>query len=242
MTSPICERRYRSKDGLSVTRAPACVIPSSFGATLAWPRDDRMQRPEYIGGAKYPVIVSEVLQTSATDTTTPQGNLVGHGLGVGESYIAKYHAQEYGLIMGIMSVMPKPAYQQGINRQWLRRSKFDFYFPEFANLSEQAIEMVEVYAQGTEALNRKIYGYQGRYDEMRVKSSMVCGLMRTDLDTWHLGRRFAAEPALNSSMIECIPTKRVFAVVDEPGLIVNVNKIRAIRPLPVQSNPGLMDH
>ena len=207
------------------------------------PRDDRLQRPEYLGGSKNPVIISEVLQTSSTDATSAQGNLAGHGITVGQTFAAKYHALEYGCIIGIMSVMPKPAYQQGIDRQWLRRTRYDFYFPEFANLSEQAIELAEVYAQGTEALNRKVFGYQGRYDEMRVKRNQVCGLMRTVFDYWHMGRKFTAEPALNQAFIECDATKRVFAVPSEPGLVVSFgNRIRAIRPLPIMSEPGLIDH
>ena len=158
------------------------------------PRDERLQRPEYVGGSKSPVIVSEVLQTSAvTGQPTPQGNMAGHGISADKTFVGKYHAQEFGLMMGIMSVMPKPAYQQGIDRQWLRRSRYDFYSPEFANLSEQAIELGEIYAQATG--NRSIFGYQGRFDEMRVKNNQVVGLMRTDFNYWHLGRIFTAAPA-----------------------------------------------
>ena len=86
--------------------------------------------------------------------------------------------------------MPRSMYQQGIDRQWLRRNKFDFFFPEFANLSEQAIENAEICATATESHNVGVFGYQGRYDEMRVKRSMVCGQMRDTFDYWHLGRQF----------------------------------------------------
>ena len=141
-------------------------LRSHFGVA---PRDERLQRPEYIGGCKSPVIISEVLQTSSTDATSAQGNLAGHGLTVANQYCGKYHAEEFGLIMGIMSVMPRSAYSQGIDRQWLRRTKYDFYFPEFANLSEQAIINAEIYATGVLADNQNIFGYQGRYDEMRTK-------------------------------------------------------------------------
>lgn len=209
------------------------------------PTDERLQRPEYIGGTKSPVVISEVLQTSSTDSTSPQGTQAGHGVSGSATYAGSYTAQEYGLVLGIMSVMPRSAYQQGIDRQWLRQTKYDFYFPEFANLSEQAIERVEIFASNVEAENKTIFGYQGRYDEMRVKKSMVCGLMRTTLDYWHLGRQFLTAPELNSQFIECNPasTKRIFAVQDEPGLIVNFgNIIKAIRPLPIQSEPGLIDH
>lgn len=207
------------------------------------PRDDTLQRPVYIGGSKSPVIVSEVLQTSSTDGTSPQGNLAGHGLVADAQKIGAYHAKEFGLIIGIMSIMPRTVYTQGIDRQWLRRSRYDFYAPEFANMSEQAIERAEIYANGVEADNRTVFGFQGRYDEMRVKKSMVCGLMRTDFNYWHMAREFTAAPELNEAFVKCVPTKRIFAVPTEPGLVVHVgNKITAIRPLPVKSEPGYIDH
>lgn len=207
------------------------------------PRDDRLQRPEYIGGSKSPVIVSEVLQTSSTDTTTPQGNMAGHGISVNDAYCGSYRADEFGLIIGIMSVMPKPAYQQGIDRQWLRRTKYDFYFPEFCNLSEQAIERAEIYASGVEAENLTIFGYQGRYDELRVKRNLVVSEMRSTFDYWHLARQFSTPPLLNESFIQCVPRKDIFAVQNVPGLIVSfANLIKAIRPVPVTAEPGLIDH
>ena len=215
-------------------------LRAHFGVS---PRDERLQRPEYVGGSRAPVIVSEVLQTSSTDSTSAQGNQAGHAITVDRSYCAKYSATEYGLMMGIMSVMPRSAYQQGIDRQWLRSTKYDFYFPEFANLSEQAVERAEIYVSDVEAENKTLFGYQGRYDEMRIKRNMVCGYMRSILDYWHLGRKFDTPPLLNKTFIECNPSKRIFAVQDEPGLIVNVgNLIKAVRPLPVISNPGLIDH
>lgn len=215
-------------------------LKAHFGVS---PRDDRLQRPEYIGGSKSPVIVSEVLQTSSTDTTTPQGNMAGHGISVNDAYCGSYRADEFGLIIGIMSVMPKPAYQQGIDRQWLRRTKYDFYFPEFCNLSEQAIERAELYASTVEAENLTIFGYQGRYDELRVKRNMVVSEMRSTFDYWHLARQFSSAPLLNESFIQCVPRKDIFAVQNVPGLIVSfANLIKAIRPVPVTAEPGLIDH
>jgi len=138
-------------------------LQAHFGVS---PRDSRLQRPEYIGGSKAPMIISEVLQTSSTDLVTPQGNLAGHGIGISNTYAGKYRAEEYGLIMGIMSIMPRTVYTQGINRQWLRQTKYDFYFPEFANLSDQAIINAEICAADQDAThNAGIFGYQGRYDE-----------------------------------------------------------------------------
>lgn len=208
------------------------------------PSDDRLQRPEYIGGSKTPVIVSEVLQTSETDGS-PQGNMAGHGIAVSAKYCAKYRVKEFGLIMGIMSVMPKPVYQQGINRQWLRTTRYDYYFPEFANLSEQAIMNVEIFATGVDTDNVDLFGYQGQYDEMRIKHNMVCGDFRDTYDYWHMSRQFAgpAAPVLNQSFVECVPRKDCFAAPSEPGLLVQFgNLIKALRPLPLIANPGYIDH
>jgi len=223
---------------------------SHFGVA---PRDSRLDRPEYIGGSKVPCIVSEVLQTSGTAgdtgyTDTPQGNLAGHGIVVDRKFAGKYRAEEYGLVMGIMSVMPRSAYQQGINRQWLRRTKYDFFFPEFANLSEQAVENAEIYVtDGDSAVNTSLFGYQGRFDEMRFKPNLVCSEMRDTFDYWHLARKFDALPTLSPEFINCDVEaeglKRIFAVQDEDTLIVNfANIVKAIRPLPIASDPGLIDH
>lgn len=207
------------------------------------PRDERLQRPEYIGGSKSRIIVSEVLKTGSTDEESPQGNMAGHGITADQTYVGSYTADEFGVIMGIMSIMPKPAYSQGCNRQWLRRTRYDYYNPLFANLSEQAITRQEIFASGVEAENATIFGYQGRYDEMRYKPNRIAGLMRTDFDFWHLGREFSAAPELNQTFLECKPDKRIFAVPTEPGLIVNVgNIIKAIRPMPIMGEPGLIDH
>lgn len=211
---------------------------SHFGVA---PRDERLDRPEYIGGTKSNVIVSEVLQTSQTDTT-PQGTLAGHGLNFGNGYAGKYHVQEFGLIIGFMSIMPKPVYDaQGINKQWLKETRYDYFFPEFVGLSEQPIIRAEIYADGVPANNQTIFGYQGRYDEMRVKNNMVCSDMTGsgDYDYWHISRQFAAAPSLNSDFIECEPRKDIFAAPSEPGFIVSfANLLRAFRPIPVIAEPG----
>lgn len=218
-------------------------LRSHFGVN---PRDDRLQRPEYIGGCKHNMIISEVLQTSSTDVTSPQGNLAGHGIGANASRIGKYRVKEYGLVMTLMSVMPKPAYSQGINRQWLRKTRYDHYFPEFANLSEQAIYNAEVCVVDNDAVkNAGIFGYQARYDEMRIKQNMICSEMRDTFNYWHIAREFSqvSPPALNADFIECIPRKDIFAVDSEPGLIISyANLVKAIRPLPIIAEPGFIDH
>lgn len=217
-------------------------LKSHFGIS---PRDERLQRPEYIGGSKAPLIVSEVLQTSQTEETgTPQGNMSGHGLSVTQNFVGKYRVSEYGVIIGIMSIMPKPAYQQGLPRQWLRKTKYDFFFPEFVNLSEQAIQKCEIFlSENDQTEDESIFGFTGRYDEMRIKQNMVCGDMRDTFSYWHLGRLFETSPELNEAFIVCNPSKRIFAVQDEPGFLVNFgNLLKMVRPLPSTSIPGLIDH
>ena len=214
------------------------------------PSDSRLQRPEYIGGTKQPVVISEVLQTSATSSTA-QGNMSGHGLSADGQFAGDYNVQEYGLIIGLLSVMPKPSYQNGINRQWLRRLPTDFYFPEFAHLSEQAIYQAEI-AWDRGITTDGIFGYIGQYDEMRTKHDMVCSEMRylqlptgnrDQLSYWNLTRVLPQNTRLNSEFITCVPRKDVFLVNDVPGLIVNVeNLIHAVRPMPEIAEPGYIDH
>lgn len=215
-------------------------LQAHFGAS---PRDDRLQRPEYLGGSKSPVIVSEVLQTSSTDGTSPQANMAGHGIAVDRRHICKYRAQEYGVIIGILSVMPRSLYQQGIEREFLRSTRYDFYFPEFANLSEQPVYRGEIYASAVLAENQTVFGYQGRYNEMRARRSYVASDMRATYDYWHLSRQFSSAPALNQTFIECTPRKDFLAAPSPDAMIVSMgNIIRAVRPLPIVSNPGLIDH
>lgn len=211
-------------------------LRSFFGVS---PRDDRLQRPEYVGGTSSSIVISEVLQTSSTDSEpTPQGNMAGHGVGADRTFVGSYTAVEYGILMSFCSIMPSAKYQQGINRQWLRRTKFDFLFPQFTGLSEQAIEEAEIFATDSEQTNRKVFGFNEIYDELRSMPSRIVGKMRSTFDYWHLGRKFDSPPALNSDFITCNPSKRIFAVPSEDGFIVNLaNIIRAVRPIPKYGTP-----
>lgn len=219
-------------------------LKNHFGVA---PRDERLNRAEYIGGTRMPVIVSEVLQTSESNTT-PQGTMAGHALSASADRCGSYYAQEFGVIIGIMSIMPKPAYFQGINRQWLRTTRYDFYSPEWANLSEQAVIRAELYANAVSNDNNTVFGYQGRYNEMRSKQNMVCGLMRPGVasslgDYWNIVREFASYPELNETFIRCVPRKEWLAVDNEPACLVHfANRIKAVRPLPIEATPGLIDH
>lgn len=218
------------------------------------PKDEVLGRPQYIGGTKSSIVVSEVLQTSRTVETTPTekgsplGRLAGHGLGASSDYICTFTSKEFGYIIGIASWMPKPSYQQGVNRIFSRKTKYDFYFPEFAHLSEQAVTNGEVYATGTSADN-EIFGYQGAYNEMRYTPSFNCADMRDTFSYWHLGRIFDSAPHLNAGFLTTNPAfdggirKDIFASQNEPGLLVQfANIVKAIRPLPVYGTPGFVDH
>lgn len=214
-------------------------LKATFGVA---PSDERMERPEFLGGAKFPLVVSEVLQTSESGTTD-QGNLAGHGIAYSQQTVCKFRAKEHGLIMGLLSICPKPVYQQGIHRQWLRQTRFDFYDPLFAGLSEQAILTQEIYASDNPTTNTTVFGYQGAWDEYRVRYGMVCGALRSDaaasLDHWHLARDFGSAPNLNTAFVAMSPDTRIFAAPSVPGFIVNFgNVLRAVRPLTPYAVPG----
>lgn len=228
-----------------------------------FPRDDRLQRPEYIGGTYEPVQIGEVPQTSTSQTggllddiQGKQGNIASTAQANSQQHATKYHVKEFGLIMGIMSIMPKATYYQGINRQWLRRTKYDYFFPEFANLSEQEIFRGEIYMTSDGVLPRQVFGFQGRYDEMRYKPSMVAGLLRPNMGDLYfsamsLVRDLSEEGLspeqstfeLSGSFITCNPSKRYLAVPSEPTCVCTfANVIKAYRPMPFLAEPGLIDH
>jgi len=203
--------------------------------------DARLQRPEYITGIKSPVVISEVLNSTGEDGGLPQGNMAGHGIGVTSGNYGKYYCEEHGYIIGIMSVMPKTAYQQGIPRTYLKKDNLDYFWPSFANIGEQEVQNQELYAYTATA--EDTFGYVPRYAEYKYQPSRVAGEFTSSLDYWHLGRIFATEPALNEDFVQCDPasTKRIFAVQDgADSLYCHVyNKIQAIRPMPKFGTPML---
>jgi hypothetical protein len=204
--------------------------------------DKRLQRPEYITGVKSPVVISEVLNTSGTEGQLPQGNMAGHGVAVSTGKYGSYFCEEHGYIIGIMSVMPKTAYQQGIPKTYLKNDPLDFFWPSFAHIGEQPVVNAELMAfTNSDALT---FGYVPRYAEYKFMPNRVAGDFRTTLDYWHLGRIFNNLPSLNQTFIECAPedVDRIFAVLDEPEGTDNLycqvlHKIRAVRPMPKFGTP-----
>ncbi len=204
------------------------------------PQDSRLQRPEYIGGFKDWLVTSEVLQTESSDAATPQGTMTGHGMSVGRGHIGKYRVMEHGTIMGIFCIRPKTLYHEGIDRQDLMETRYDFYNPMFAGLAEQEVLERELYCSGVEANHLTVFGYQGRYDEYRYRPSRVCGDFHADYDMWHMCRQFGARPTLNATFLACTPRDDWKAASAEDGFLVSFgNRLRVVRPMPFRSNPGI---
>jgi hypothetical protein len=200
--------------------------------------DKRLQRPEYITGVKTPVVISEIVNTTGNVGELPQGNMAGHALSVSSGRSGTYYCEEHGYIIGIMSVMPKTAYQQGIPKTYLKDDTLDYFWPSFAHIGEQPVQNQELYAYTTS--KEDTFGYVPRYAEYKFMPSRVAGDFRTTLDYWHLGRKFATQPSLNGAFINCDATKRIFAVDDPAGdsLYCHVlNKVKAIRPMPKFGTP-----
>lgn len=209
------------------------------------PNDARLQRPEYIGGTKAPIISSEVLQTSATvEGQTRLGTMAGHGISADKTQATKYAVKENGVIMCITSVLPRTIYSQGVNRQWLRRSRYDFYSPEFAHLSEQMVLSGELYADGTEIQNTSEFGFQGRFNELRYIPNRFGAQMRNTFAYYHLGRWFNDRPQLNESFVTANQVStNPFGVTDEDTMICNIGfEIMATRSMPYYPTPGMLDH
>lgn len=216
-------------------------IFSHFGVKSS---DARLQRPEYLGGGRAPIQISEVLATvQHTLPASPLGDMGGHGFSAGYANGFKRKFEEHGFVIGIMSVLPRTAYQQGIQRKFQRFDKFDYYWPAFANIGEQEVLNKEVYYTGVTGNDPEgTFGYQSRYAEYKYEPSSVHGEFRTSLSFWHMGRIFTSEPALNAAFIESDPTERIFAVTepDVDRIYAHCyNRVDALRPMPYFGTPAI---
>lgn len=191
---------------------------SMFGVRSS---DARLQRPEYLGGGVSPVVVSEVIQNSQSTESSAQGNMSGHAVSAQKTRQFRRFFEEDGIVIGIASIMPKASYIGGTPRKWLKRDRFDFYFPAFANLGEQEITNQELYTDFTSSMspldldssNNQTWGYTPRYAEYKFIPSRVHGdFTQNNFDFWHFGRKFTSLPSLGSTFIHEPPTNRVFAV------------------------------
>lgn len=224
------------------------IIRSHFGVISP---DARLQRPEYLGGNSSPIQFTPIAQTSATGqyADTPQGNLAAIGTVVAKAHFSQAFT-EHGFIIGLANVRADVTYQQGLRRHWQRSTRYDFYMPAFAMLGEQVVLNNEIYCQG-DTPDFEAFGYQERWSEYRYAPNMITGLFRSTapqtLDAWHLAERFTALPVLGQEFIESKPPlERVLAIGPEAGgaqlIFDSVFKIRAVRPLPMYSVPGMIDH
>lgn len=236
-------QRYYEKDARGGTRYIE-KIKSHFGVTSP---DARLQRPEYLGGHSDRININPVVQTSSTDSTSPQGNLSAFGVSG-----ARYHGfsksfVEHGYIIGLANVRADLTYQQGLNRMWSRKTVLDFYWPSFAHLGEQAVLNKEIYAQGT-SKDDEVFGYQERYGEYRYKPSMITGKFRStyaqSLDAWHFSQKFENLPTLSNQFIQDNPPiSRCLAVPSEPHFLMDAFfNLKCVRPMPLFGTPGLIDH
>lgn len=236
-------QKLKERDARGGTRYTE-ILRAHFGVVSP---DGRLQRSEFLGSSTSQIYVSEIAQTSASDTTTPQGNLAAYAVGRDRKFGFTKSFVEHGFIIGLITATADLTYQQGVNRMWNRRDKYDYYWPALAHLGEQATLNKEIFAQGT-ADDDKVFGYQERWAEYRYYPSMITGKLRSDdaqtLDMWHLSQRFENLPTLSSQFIEDRPPiDRVVAVQSEPHFILDAwFKLRCVRPMPVRSVPGLVDH
>lgn len=236
-------QRLLERDARGGTRYTE-LIRSHFGVVSP---DARIQRPEYLGGGKYNININPVIQNSATNQTTPQGNLASFGMAAGVKNGFKHSFVEHCFIIGLCCVRADLTYQQGIPRMFSRQTRFDHYWPTLAHLGEQSVLNKEIYAQGN-AQDNEVFGYQERFAEYRYANSKITGKMRSTasetLDVWHLSQKFDSLPVLNKEFIEeNPPVKRVIAVQNEPEFIMDVFfDLKCARPMPTYAVPGYIDH
>lgn len=222
------------------------ILRAHFGVVSP---DARLQRPEYLGGGTSNIDVTAVAQTSVT-AATPQGNLAGVGHGVAQHGFSKSFV-EHGYVIGMVCLRGGVTYQQGMRRMWSRSTRYDFYWPAFAHLGEQAVLTKELYCTGNPAIDNVVFGYQERWAEYRYMQSQITGRFRSNvagtLDAWHLAESFAAQPVLNMTFMDSTtPMSRVLAAgagaAGQQFLFDSFFETRMARAMPVYSVPGFVDH
>lgn len=241
-------QRLYERDARGGTRYTE-IIHSHFGVVSP---DARLQRPEYLGGGSTNINFTPVVQTSASNTQpTPQGNLAAMATASitgGHGFVKSF--TEHGVLIGLANVRADMTYQYGLNKMFKRSTRLDFYWPALAHIGEQAVTNDEIYCQGTAggAADAGVFGYQERFAEYRYKPSQVTGRFRsnysTPLDTWHLAQKFTSLPILGDTFIqESPPVDRIVAVTTEPQFLFDgFIQLNCVRPMPVYSVPGMIDH
>lgn len=244
-------QRLYERDARGGTRYTE-VIRAHFGVTSP---DARLQRPEYLGGNSQPINIQPIAQTApGSGSTSPTGSLAAIGTSASQNAGFTKSFTEHCVLIGMVSVRADLNYQQGLNRMWSRRTRWDFYWPALAHIGEQAILNKEIYAQGPAVLangspvDDAVFGYQERYAEYRYKPSVITGQFRstaaTPLDIWHLAQKFNTLPTLSDAFIQDTPpVARVVAVPSQPEILLDAYfDLVTARPMPTYSVPGMMDH
>jgi len=227
------------------------IIRSHFGVVSP---DARLQRPEYLGGGSTNINISPIAQTSGTSasgTTTPLGTLASMGTALAHNHGFTQSFVEHGVIIGLVSIRADLTYQQGLARMWSRSTRYDFYFPAFAMLGEQAVLNEEIYVTGNSTQDNGVFGYQERWAEYRYYPSRISSLFRSTaagtIDGWHLAQKFTSLPTLNDTFIkDTPPVSRVLAVGSSANgqqfIFDSFFDVKKARPMPMYSVPGLIDH
>lgn len=226
------------------------IIKSHFGVTSP---DARLQRPEYLGGERIPINIDQVIQTSGTmEGTTPQGNTGAYSLTGNQGSYFKHSFVEHGYVLGLACVRTEHTYQQGLEKIWNRKNRFDFYWPALANIGEQAILNKEIYLQSYEEANEQAFGYQEAWAEYRYKPSRVSSAFRSNittgsLDAWHYADYYEELPKLSAEWVQetyknVDRTLAVQSTLEDQYIADFWFKCKCTRPMPIYSIPGLIDH
>ena len=239
-------QKYYENAGLHGTRYIE-YIRGVFGVSSS---DARLQRAEYLGGQRVPLNIDQIIQTSSTDSTSPQGNTAGFSCTINRDSLFTKSFEEHGTLLGLICVRTEHTYQQGLNKMWTRKKWTDFYNPFFANLGEQAILNENIYAQGT-STDKQAFGYQEAWAEYRYKENRVSGYMRSNatgsLDVWHFADDYSSLPTLSQAWIEepyanIDRTIAVSSAITHQFIADFFFKQYYTRAMPIYSIPGLIDH
>lgn len=210
--------------------------------------DKTVQIPEYLGGTRITINMSQVIQTSGTTTESPQGNTAAVSVTPYNGSMFTKSFEEHGFVIGVCCIRHDHTYQQGLERMWSRKTNLDFYYPVFANLGEQAILKKEIYLTGTES-DEQAFGYQEAWAEYRMKPNRISGKFRSNaegtLDSWHYGDSYEETPNLSQAWMKEGDTEiqRTLAVDNEPQFIMDtIIDNTSVRPMPMYSIPGIVDH
>lgn len=210
--------------------------------------DKTVQIPEYLGGTRITINMSQVIQTSGTTAESPQGNTAAVSVTPYNGSMFTKSFEEHGYVIGVCCIRHDHTYQQGLERMWSRKTNLDFYYPVFANLGEQAILKKELYLTGTPT-DEQAFGYQEAWAEYRMKPNRISGKFRSNaqgtLDSWHYGDNYTETPSLSQAWMKegDSEIQRTLAVDNEPQFIMDtVIDNTSVRPMPMYSIPGLVDH